>query len=54
MAGDPLYQDEDQFKRMAANPQIMDRLLRLQGLKIATGLVALALIAAIWLTWRFG
>ena len=54
MAGDPLYQDEDQFKRMAANPQIMNRLRRLQGLKFVTGLIALVLIAAIWLNWRFG
>ena len=54
MNKDPLYHDERQFERMAGDPQIMSRFMRLQWLKIATGLVALGLIAAIWLTWRAG
>jgi hypothetical protein len=54
MAKDPLYHDERQFERMAGDPQIMQRILRLQWVKFATGLVALALIIAIWLNWRVG
>ena len=54
MAKDPLYHDERQFERMAGNPQIMQRLMRLQWAKLLTGLVALALIVAIWLNWRMG
>jgi len=39
---------------MASDPQIMAKVVLLQWAKFATGLVALALIGAIWLVWRFG
>jgi hypothetical protein len=54
MAKDPLYHDERQFERIGSDPQLMQRMARLQWAKVATGAVALALIVAIWLTWRFG
>ena len=54
MAKDPLYDDERQVRRMMADPQIVDRMLRLQRPKLVTGLIALAMIVAIWLTWRMG
>ncbi len=52
--GDPLYHDETQAQRMASDPQIVAMLLRSQRIKAAIGLATLALIAAIWLVWRFG
>jgi hypothetical protein len=52
--GDPLFHDENSNRRMAADPQIMAKAVRLQWIKLATGLAALALIAAIWLVWRLG
>jgi hypothetical protein len=54
MAKDPLFHDEHQFERMTGDPQIMATLSRSQWIKAAIGLAALALIAAIWLVWRFG
>ncbi len=54
MSKDPLYQDQQQYERMANDPQIMAKVSLLQWAKLATGLVALALIGAIWLVWRFG
>ena len=39
---------------MAGDRQIMAKVAVLQWAKLATGLAALALIAAIWLFWRFG
>lgn len=54
MSKDPLYHDEGQYDRMTGDPQIWSRMLRLQWFKLATGFVALGLIAAIWLTWRIG
>jgi hypothetical protein len=54
MGQDPLFHDERQYGRMARDPQILPRMLRLQWFKLATGIAALALIAAIWLTWRVG
>ena len=54
MAGDPLFHDDRQFDRMARNPQIMRWLVGLRWPKLATGLIALALLVAIWLTWRMG
>jgi hypothetical protein len=52
--GDPLFHDEERHRQMANDPQIMAKVARLQWIKFATGLAALALIAAIWLTWRLG
>jgi hypothetical protein len=54
MAQDPLYHDQRQMERMTGDREIMPRLVRLQWLKLATGAIALALIAAIWFTWRYG
>ncbi len=54
MASDPLYHDERQLQRMEREPQIVSRLIGLQWAKLATGLVALVLLAAIWLVWRIG
>ena len=54
MASDPLYHDDRQLDRMAREPQIVSRLIGLQWVKLATGIVALVLLAAIWLIWRIG
>ena len=54
MARDPLYHDQRQVERMAADPQILDWIARLQWRKLAAGPIALALIAAIWFIWRLG
>jgi hypothetical protein len=51
---DPFYHDENRHRRMAEDLQIMAKVAGLQWAKFATGLAALALIAAIFLTWRFG
>jgi hypothetical protein len=51
---DPLYHDEAGEARLAADPPIRALLTRLQWLKLATGLAALALLGAIWLVWRWG
>ena len=39
---------------MIADPRLATVLKRLHWLKIATGLIALAIIAAIWIVWRWG
>jgi hypothetical protein len=50
---DPLYDDRHEEERLADSNTV--RLLtRVQWLKLLTGAVALALIAAIWVTWRWG
>ena len=54
MAKDPLYHDQRQFERMAGDPQIMERMIWLRWPKLVSGLIALALVAAIWLFWRLG
>lgn len=51
---DPLYHDEAQAERMANDPQIVATIQRARRIKTAIGLVSLALIAAIWMVWRFG
>ena len=50
---DPLYQDQDEEKRLATDPRAMAAFRRMQWLKLATGLLALGVIAAIWVTWRW-
>jgi hypothetical protein len=52
--GDPLYHDQAQAERMASDPQIVAAAARAQRIKAAIGFISLALIAAIWLVWRFG
>ena len=54
MASDPLYRDDRQLERMTREPQIVSRLIGRQWAKLATGIVALILLAAIWLVWRIG
>ena len=51
---DPLDHDEGRFRRMAADAQIVAAAKRMQWLKLATGLLALGIIGAILLTWRWG
>jgi hypothetical protein len=50
---DPLYQDEQRLDRLAADKRMAPVIVRLQWLKLASGLLALALIAAIWVVWRW-
>ena len=50
---DPLYQDQDDEKRLAADPRALAAFRRMQWLRLATGLVALGIIAAIWIIWRW-
>lgn len=50
---DPLYQDEQRLDRLAADERVTPAIVRLQWLKLATGLIALALVAAIWVVWRW-
>jgi hypothetical protein len=51
---DPFFHDEKSYRRMADNPQLMAKISVSHWLKLGSGLAALALIAAIWLNWRFG
>jgi hypothetical protein len=51
--GDPLYHDDAGRKRLLADPRVVAVLTWVQWLKIASGLVALAIIAAIWIVWRW-
>ena len=51
--GDPLYRDDRGRERLFADPRVRPAFLRVQWLKIASGLVALAAIAAIWIVWRW-
>ncbi len=52
---DLLYREsEAQTERLVADKASMSFANRIIWLKIATGLLALLLIAAIWLVWRFG
>ena len=39
---------------MANDPQIMAKVPLLQWAKLATGVIALVLIGAIWIVWRSG
>jgi hypothetical protein len=50
---DPLYHDDDAARRLAADRRVTALLARLQWLKLVSGALALALIAAIWLVWRY-
>lgn len=52
---DPLYTEtEEQTERLAADKAAMAFARRIIWLKMATGALALSLIVAIWLVWRFG
>ena len=50
---DPLYHRQDDEKRLAGDPGAMAAFRRMQWLKLATGLLALGVIAAIWIVWRW-
>ena len=50
---DPLYHDDAQRERLLADPALAPTFMRVHRLKIASGLVALAIIAAIWIVWRW-
>ena len=55
MGKDPLFQqNEAETKRLVADKSVMTFALVIRILKLLTGLVALALIAAVWLVWRAG
>ena len=49
---DPLYQDDRYVARIAADKRAMAAVRRMHWLKFASGLIALGLIAAIWIVWR--
>jgi hypothetical protein len=51
--GDPLYRGDDGKDRLFSDPRVRPVLLRVQWLKIASGLIALGIIAAIWIVWRW-
>jgi hypothetical protein len=53
MSDDPLYPDDRRRERLIADPYLATLLKRVHRLKIASGLIALALIAAIWIVWRW-
>ena len=49
---DPLYHDERTPRR--PDKHTLAAITRVQWLKIASGVLALALIGAVWLVWRLG
>ena len=51
---DPWYRNEEPLDRLAADERVAPAIRRLQWLKLASGLIALALIAAIWINWHQG
>ncbi len=51
---DPLYHDDSRRDQLTKDNRVMAVLTRLQWLKLATGLVALGLIGAVWVMWRWG
>jgi hypothetical protein len=51
--GDPLYRDDRGRERLFADPRVRPARLSVHWLKIASGLVALEIIAAIWMVWRW-
>ena len=52
MGDDPLYHDDRARERLIADPRLATVLKRVHWLKIASGLIAFAIIAAIWIAWR--
>ena len=53
MGDDPLYHDHDARARLIADPRLATALKRVRSLKIASGSIALGIIAAIWIVWRW-
>ncbi len=52
MTRDPLHPAQDGKPLLAADAS--QALRRVSLIRVATGALALALIAAIWIVWRFG
>ena len=50
---DPLYHGQNDERRLATDERAMAALWRVHWLKLASGLLALGLIAAIWVVWRW-
>jgi len=53
MGDDPLYPDDRRRERLIADPRLATPLNRVHRIKIASGFIALVLIAAIWIVWRW-
>jgi hypothetical protein len=53
MGDDPLYHDDDTRERLIADPRLATAFKRVHSLKIASGFIALGIIAAIWIVWRW-
>jgi hypothetical protein len=49
---DPLYHSDHAPRR--PDDRMLAAITRMQWLKVASGAIALALIGAIWLVWRWG
>ncbi len=55
MGKDPLFrQSDDETERLVADKAVMRFAAVIMFMKMLTGFLALALIAAIWLVWRAG
>ncbi len=55
MGKDPLFQQSEQeTERLVADKRVMTFATVVMVLKMLTGFLALALIAAIWIVWRAG
>ena len=55
MGKDPLFREDDAVtERLVADKKVMTFATVIMFLKVLTGFVALALIAAIWIVWRAG
>ena len=54
MAGDPLYHGVRRSADLGRDEAFARQIARLHRLKVATGVIALAIVAAIWLVWRWG
>ena len=54
MGDDPLYHDDHARERLIADPRLATAFKRVHSLKIASGFIALGIIAAIWIVWRWG
>ena len=48
---DPLFRDDTRHDRRPEDDSVAAAVMRLQWLKIASSLIALALIVAIWIVW---
>jgi hypothetical protein len=53
MGDDPLYHDDRRRDRLIDDPSLAMVLKQVHGLKVASGVIALAIIAAIWIVWRW-